>query len=638
MMGVGRGEDTRHVLNGACRNSAAQELRREFFSVEFPENDLQDSVECFPILDPQRIGGETRIGAQFGATEQFAGRDELAVVASAKKHRAGLRGELFIRGYAGVLIAAADRCRARLQIAGRMRMQIGERAVVQAHIELLTEPGTLALQGRHQDSRQRVHARADIDDGHAHAQGAGIRAAVHAHVSGDGLDDGVVARQSAERPVFAEAGNLAVDQTRKLAGEDVLVAQPPALERSGLEVVDEDIGAFEQAKKQVTSFLFGEIDRRVTFVAIDAAVIGAAIRSERSPCPGLIADGRFDFDDLRSVVTKNLGAKRAREHARKVNHLKALECATGLLFHYAVQMFHIMKLDARMSEPGQGPACRRNLLYEDAGFERGDVMAGRRLTTSEATKKGSDPANPSGALLRGLDVLQAFGPEKDALGNAEIAAATGLPKPTVSRLTRALVDAGYLNYDAERGKYRLRPRVLTLGFSLLNNMKILPIAHEHLQRLALASGCTVSLAWPDAPNMIYLDRCAGDQMPYFFSVGSAVDMARTATGQAYIAALDPASRRSLISGLKSHSPTDWTNVAKAIDQAVHSVAERGFCLVDNAWRRNIRGIAAPLISADGRTIMTVNCVTTTFAMSSEELVEKWAPGLLKVTQGLATHL
>lgn len=265
-------------------------------------------------------------------------------------------------------------------------------------------------------------------------------------------------------------------------------------------------------------------------------------------------------------------------------------------------------------------------------------MAGRRGTTSEATKNGGEPANPSGALLRGLDVLQAFDPDKDALGNAEIATATGLPKPTVSRLTRALVDAGYLDYDPERGKYRLRPRVLTLGFSLLNNMKILPIAHEHLQRLAQASGCTVSLAWPDAPSMIYLDRCAGEQMPYFFSVGSAVDMARTATGQAYIAALDPKARAAVMETLKAHATDDWTDVVNAIGNAVQSVAERGFCLVDNAWRKNIRSIAAPLISGDGRTIMTVNCVTTTFAMSSDELVQRWAPALLKVSQGLASHL
>ena len=280
----------------------------------------------------------------------------------------------------------------------------------------------------------------------------------------------------------------------------------------------------------------------------------------------------------------------------------------------------------------------QNLLYEEPDFDQGDAMAGRRSAVTETAQKGTDPANPSGALLRGLDVLQAFGPDKERLGNAEIAAATGLPKPTVSRLTRALVDAGYLDYEPVSGKYQLRPRVLTLGFSLLSNMKILPVAHEQLQRLATASGCTVSLAWPDAPNMIYLDRCPGEVMPYFFSVGSVIDMARTATGHAYLASLDAPARAAVMDLLMHDQGDDWAGVEAAIQRAVRDVAERGFCLVDTAWRRNIRGIAAPLVSRDGRTRMSINCVTTTFAMSAETLVEKWGPALANTAQALSDRL
>ena len=39
-------------------------------------------------------------------------------------------------------------------------------------------------------------------------------------------------------------------------------------------------------------------------------------------------------------------------------------------------------------------------------------------------------------LARGLSVLRAFRPGESALGNAEIAARTGLSRPTVSRLTQ----------------------------------------------------------------------------------------------------------------------------------------------------------------------------------------------------------
>ncbi|WP_456821955.1 IclR family transcriptional regulator [Bradyrhizobium sp. USDA 4502] len=250
----------------------------------------------------------------------------------------------------------------------------------------------------------------------------------------------------------------------------------------------------------------------------------------------------------------------------------------------------------------------------------------------------AEPTNPSGALLRGLDVLEAFGPDRELLGNAEIAAATGLPKATVSRLTRALVDAGYIDYDTVRGKYRLRPRVLTLGFSLLSNMKILPVAHEQLQRLATDSGCTVSLACPDLPHMIYVDRCSGLAMPYFFSVGSAVDMAHTATGRAYIAALRPDERHELIARLAPRYPEDWETLIVGIDQARQDVAERGFCMVDRKWRQNIRSVAAPLVSRDGTARMSINCVAQAFAMDRRTLTNKWGPALAKLAQTLSTYL
>ena len=48
------------------------------------------------------------------------------------------------------------------------------------------------------------------------------------------------------------------------------------------------------------------------------------------------------------------------------------------------------------------------------------------------------------ALSRGLDVLRAFSQGSVILGNQDIARITGLPKPTVSRMTYTLTKLGYL--------------------------------------------------------------------------------------------------------------------------------------------------------------------------------------------------
>ena len=61
-----------------------------------------------------------------------------------------------------------------------------------------------------------------------------------------------------------------------------------------------------------------------------------------------------------------------------------------------------------------------------------------------------DPTGPSFSttLAHGLDVLGAFRNGSGSLSNADLAASTGLSRPTVSRLTYTLAQLGYLKRDA----------------------------------------------------------------------------------------------------------------------------------------------------------------------------------------------
>ena len=58
------------------------------------------------------------------------------------------------------------------------------------------------------------------------------------------------------------------------------------------------------------------------------------------------------------------------------------------------------------------------------------------------------------------------------LGNQEIAHRTGLPKPTVARLTHTLTELGYLNYIRRFRKYELGASVLALGYAAISSMDV----------------------------------------------------------------------------------------------------------------------------------------------------------------------
>jgi DNA-binding IclR family transcriptional regulator len=67
------------------------------------------------------------------------------------------------------------------------------------------------------------------------------------------------------------------------------------------------------------------------------------------------------------------------------------------------------------------------------------------MHVNDAEAVGLSPLNRS--VLRGAEILRAFKPGSDLLGNGELSERTGLSPSTVSRLTQTLVVAGLLQLD-----------------------------------------------------------------------------------------------------------------------------------------------------------------------------------------------
>src|SRR5256885_11261311 len=86
-------------------------------------------------------------------------------------------------------------------------------------------------------------------------------------------------------------------------------------------------------------------------------------------------------------------------------------------------------------------------------------------------------------LARGLEVLRCFTPLEPLLGNKEISVRTGLPKPTVSRLTYTLTKLGYLRHNMRLGKYQLGSAVLSIGYPLLASMNVRQVARPPMKEL-----------------------------------------------------------------------------------------------------------------------------------------------------------
>ena len=183
---------------------------------------------------------------------------------------------------------------------------------------------------------------------------------------------------------------------------------------------------------------------------------------------------------------------------------------------------------------------------------------------AEAQDTDRDDRNFVTALARGLDLLRAFGPHDDYLGNAELARRAGIPRPTVSRLTFTLTSLGYLVYSASLEKYRLGQGAMVLGQRYLAGSGIREIAQPLMQSLAFATDCTVALATSDRHEMVYLEVCQPrGALVMRLAPGSRLPTATSAIGRAWLAGLEPTRRAAVTADLERHYGARWPAIAPA---------------------------------------------------------------------------
>jgi DNA-binding IclR family transcriptional regulator len=243
------------------------------------------------------------------------------------------------------------------------------------------------------------------------------------------------------------------------------------------------------------------------------------------------------------------------------------------------------------------------------------------------------------ALARGLEVLRAFTPAEGLLGNGEIVERTGLPKPTVSRLTYTLTKLGYLTHVERLGKYQLAPASLALGYSALANMRIRQIARSYMQEFAKYVDATVALGTRDRLDMIYIEHCRSKHgVMLRLGLGSRIPMATTAMGRALIAGLPETERDWLLGYIKRQEGKRWPQVRAGIERAVADLATRGFTLSVGEWEHDINAVGVPVMAPDGSGSFAFNCGAPAFQFTRKRLENDIGPRLVNMVRNIEVDL
>ncbi|HEJ4428283.1 TPA: IclR family transcriptional regulator [Pseudomonas aeruginosa] len=238
------------------------------------------------------------------------------------------------------------------------------------------------------------------------------------------------------------------------------------------------------------------------------------------------------------------------------------------------------------------------------------------------------------ALARGLELLRCFTPRESLLGNQELAKKTGLPKPTVSRLTHTLTRLGYLRHLPHSGKYQLEVGVMSFGYAMLSNLSIRALARPLMEEMAGYAKAAVAMAARDRLSMVYLDVVHGEaNLTMRRQVGSHLSLHRSAIGRACLAAMPEDEREFILGHIRKRHPEDWPEVRKGLERAFRDYADYGFCLSLGEWQRDVNAVGVALYH-ESHGLLAFNCGGPSFHLKREKLEDDIGPRLLHMVHNI----
>jgi IclR family pca regulon transcriptional regulator len=252
------------------------------------------------------------------------------------------------------------------------------------------------------------------------------------------------------------------------------------------------------------------------------------------------------------------------------------------------------------------------------------------LPEAAATEVAQRPEYRVEALAKGLRILSLFDEKRPSWRVSDLAAAAGLPMPTVYRAVMTLTAEGYLD-PLPNGGYRPGVRTLTLGTAALRSLDLVAIATPKLQRLAERSDETVNLAVLSGDRVLYLIRLRNsDLVTANIQVGSTLPAVHTSIGKLLLAYLDEADLTARITDASfaaNSGPNAKLSLAELRGE-LRTVREQGWAMQDEELAYGLRSVAAPIIGPDGRVLAGVNLAVQARDWSSQRIVHELRPAVL----------
>tara|TARA_R110002049_G_scaffold307712_2_gene509123 strand:+ start:98021 stop:98809 length:789 start_codon:yes stop_codon:yes gene_type:complete len=247
------------------------------------------------------------------------------------------------------------------------------------------------------------------------------------------------------------------------------------------------------------------------------------------------------------------------------------------------------------------------------------------------TNQPADPATDrkfANTLARGLGILRAFRASDSGLSHAQIAERTGLPKPTVSRLTYTLCELGYLSHGGRNDRFRLGPAAIALGSVASVAVSFVDAASDAMQQLADETATLALIAVRDGDRMMLVrtwrPRAAST---IWLEPGHRIPVYGSSSGLATLASLDDERFAALTPDDRLHSYR-----RDGYDQLL----AQGFVMAppETRYARTVNAVSVPYYAGEFGEAVAFTCGALPADLPDARILSQVGPALRDVVSGI----
>lgn len=231
----------------------------------------------------------------------------------------------------------------------------------------------------------------------------------------------------------------------------------------------------------------------------------------------------------------------------------------------------------------------------------------------------------SGALPRGLAVLERMVGCSAGLTLGAIAEGLDVPKPGVYRALSELVESGYVLQEEETGLYRLGVKFPALALRHLAAFDLAAAARPILQSVADRSREHVRLALVEGGRLTFVAHAQGATSALRFNPegGAEPSLYYTATGVAWLSSMSDERALELayaqgVGDASAHGPNAPKTVQEFLGRLEHARND-GYAMVDQSNELGVSGVAVA-VWHESDVVAVLTIVGPSFRLTEERML------------------